>query len=542
MKRALILIFALSVLSVPVRLHAAAVSDSLLLVLDEAISRRTEFTDAKLARLEALKQRKASLGSADERYRINREIIAGYESLVCDSAEFYIRENIRIAERLGNKDYLTDSKLQLAFVYSISGLFVQADGLFRSIDFDGLRAYQKPVYCWNRIRYCENLMLYMGDTPLSAEYSREIVRLRDVVMGLLPGDSEEYLKEKAFKLQAQGGNIGIAIDILQDIYRNQPPDTHQSAMAAMSLAKAYRQSGDRTRENEYLILAAISDIRYAVKENEALLTLAMNLFEQGDITHSYNYILAAVSDANFFNSRFRNTVIARVQPVIESNYLFNLEKQKRILRLFTILLSIFVAVLVVLLAVIVRQMRIASKARRNLKNMNEQLVSLNRSLGETNIVKERYIGYFMNQCALYINKLHTYRKDVNHKVKSGQIDRLYKPSGSELEKEIEELYMNFDDAFLKLYPDFVAQFNSLLEPGAGYKLEDGNRLNTELRIYALIRLGITNVNQISEFLHCSVQTIYNYKSRIKSRARKEFTSFEEEVRKLGLAIYDQDSI
>ena len=137
-----------------------------------------------------------------------------------------------------------------------------------------------------------------------------------------------------------------------------------------------------------------------------------------------------------------------------------------------------------------------------------------------------------NQCAVYINKLDEYRKNVNRKIKTGQIDDLYKSSSRPFEKELEELYHNFDKAFLKLYPNFVEKFNSLLKPEERYKLEK-DQLNTELRIFALIRLGITDVGQIAVFLHYSVQTIYNYKSKVKRMSTLDSNIFEEEVKMLG---------
>lgn len=514
--------------------------DSLLTVLDATIADRAVYTESKRATIEDLKRHKNRLHSLDERYRINSEIIANYESFVCDSAEYYIHENIRLARELGNDTYLTDSRLKLAFIYSISGLFVQAIDLFRSFDYEALLNYQKICYCWNHIRYYENLIKYTDDSKLSVVYLGEIDALRDNLLSMLPEESDAYLKEKAFKFQAQG-RFAEALDILTAVHNSQEPASHGYAMSAMSLAKVYRMTGDRELENRFLKLAAITDVRFAVKENEALLALAMNLFEEGDITRSYSYISAALSDANFYNSRFRNTVIARVQPVVESNYLYRIEKQKRNLIGYAFLASFFLVALVVTLSVLIRQMNVVSRARRGLRDMNHQLVALNQKLGEANIVKEKYIGHFMNQCALYINKLDTYRKDVNHKIKNGQIDRLYKPSDKELEREMEELYRNFDEAFLKLYPDFVDQFNSLLEPAGRYEIE-GNRLNTELRIFALIRLGVTNVNQIAEFLRCSLQTIYNYKSKVKNKARKEAGNFEDAVRKLGLTVSQSDSI
>jgi len=506
-------------------------SDSLLTVLDKTVANRTIYAEQKEAKIQDLKRQKQMLMSPEEKYYINGEIIDDYESFACDSAEAYIHENLAIAEALANNDFYTESRLRLGFVYSLSGLFVQATDVLRSFDYNKLKDYQKRKYCWSYIRYYENLIKYTDDSILSAGYEKAIEGLRDSLIDLLPEGTEMYLKEKAFRLQAHG-EYDAALEILVNLFNQQEPNTHNHAMAAMSLAKIYRKTGDRELENEFLMLAAISDIRFAVKENEALLVLALNLFKKGDIDRSYNYISAASNDANFYNSRFKNTVIARVLPVIETNYHNKINKQKQNLRLYAILISIFVVALVITLSINFRQTKIIMKTRKNLRKMNQDLAALNLKLSEANIVKEKYIAHFMTQCSLYINKLDVYRKDVNHKVKSGQFERLFKPSEKELEKEIEELYKEFDEVFLQLYPDFVDQLNLLLKPEAKYDLED-NRLNTELRIFALMRLGITNVNQIADFLRCSLQTIYNYKSKVKNKVREDISNFGEEIHKLG---------
>ena len=295
-------------------------------------------------------------------------------------------------------------------------------------------------------------------------------------MSLLPEDSEMYLKEKAFQLQADG-RLEEAEGILTEIYRGQTPDTHSYAMAAMSLAKLYREAGDRERENRFLKLAALTDTRLAVKENEALLTLATNLFEQGDIERSYNYISSALSDANFYNSRVKNSVIARVQPIIESNYLDRIETQRRNLRRSTILLSVFIALLAGALAVIGIQMRMVSRARRNLQEMNGQLSEPEpepqrgeRRQGEIHRLLHEPVRPLYQQAL----RLPQGRQP---QARSGQIDRLKIPP-KEQDREFDELYAEFDEAFLKLYPSFVEEFNELLRPEARYETTEG-RLNTE---------------------------------------------------------------
>ena len=323
-----------------------------------------------------------------------------------------------------------------------------------------------------------------------------------------------------------------ALEIFEGIFRSRDPQTHPYAMGAMCLAKAYGQAGDSAMEERYLILAATMDIRLAVKENEALLALATRLFEKGDIDRAYSYISYALNDANFYNSRFKNTVIARLYPIIESSYLYKLDKQRHNLRFYSTMSSLLVLALAIALFFYFRQTKVISRARRELAALTQELISLNRNLDEANLVKERYLGYFMNQCAIYINKLDKYRRDINLKIRNKQFDRLHDLSLQAPGREEEELCRNFDRAFLNLYPNFVEKFNALLNPRSRYTPEEG-RLNTELRIYALVRLGLNDSVKIARFLHCSVQTVYNTRQRTRNKSAVPHKEFAQRVQNLG---------
>jgi len=506
-------------------------NDSLLNVLDQTIQKRLSYTQLKAEDILSLKKKKTKITNLTERYKINQDIISLYHSFICDSAEHYIHENLSIAEKLQDKHLIIENRLSLANVYSLSGLFLQAHEIYASINYDSLPIHLKVFYCWNKIRYYENLAIYVHDKKFSEEYKSKKEDYRNRVLSLLYDQSDEYRKEYAFMLQAKG-SVSEAINLLTPIFDKQEPGTHGYAMAAMSLAKAYSLSSNRDKENYYLILAAITDLELAVKENEALLSLAINLYHQNDIYRSHNYLKVALDDALFYNTRFKNSVIARVQPIIENTYMLKIEEQKSNLRLYAFLLTLLVFVLTITVGLYYKQYRTVSKSKKELRFINDELLALNKKLDEASIVKEKYIGYFMNQCAVYINKLDSYRKNVNKKIKMGQTDSLYKSSTDELEKEVEELYANFDNAFLNLFPRFIEEFNSLLKPEDRHKPEEG-RLNTELRIFALIRLGITDVNQIADFLRYSVQTVYNYKSKVKGKSRIDSDQFEIEIKKIG---------
>lgn len=528
MKKAAILLLFI-ICSLPALCKTNAV-DSLLKVLDKVVLERALYADMKKKQLDDLKRQKSLLTNMEEIYQINNELIHQYESFICDSAEMYINENHAIAQQSGNKDYITECKLRLWMIYSLSGLFVQAKENMDQIDYESLPQHRKAWYCWNYIRYCENMITYADDASFSKQYKTKKEEYRYKVMEMLPTQSAEYRKEMAFKLQEEG-RPKEAINLLIPIFAHEEPGKHGYAMAAMSLARAYKAAEMQEEEEYYLILAAITDLRLAVKENEALLSLAINLHQKGDIDRAYNYIKVALDDALFYNARFKNSVIARVQPIIEDTYLRKIEEQQKNLKLYLALTFIFVVALTVLLFLNHRHTQAVSRARKELREMHDKLLRLNKKLDESNLVKERYIGYFMNQCAVYMDKLYEYRKSVNRKIKTGQIDTIYKSSSRELNKDIDELMASFDKAFLKIYPNFVKEFNFLLREEERYKLED--KLNTELRIYALIRLGITDVSQIANFLRYSMQTIYNYKSRVRNKAVIAPELFEEKVKKIG---------
>ena len=507
--------------------------DSLLKVLDKAIAERAVYIAQKEQKIDELKQMLQQEESAAKRYQLNNELIVEYQSFKCDSALAYIDRNIQVADELNNDDYINESRLRSAFVLSMSGLFTQAFEIFDTIDFNNLPHHLKVYYCWGYIRYNENLIKYTDNRNYDHVHFAEIARCRDTLMNLLGKDSDMYLKEKSFKLKADG-EFKASAEIQSALFKNEPVDSHGYAMSAMGLSLIHKELGNELLQEKYLLLAAITDVRLAVKENESLLNLAIYLHGKGEVDRAYNYIQAALKDANFYNSRFRNAVIARTQPIIEATYLAKIEQQRKNLRSYAVAISVFLVVLIVTLYFLYRQIKTVSKARKHLDAINVQLIATNQRLDEANLIRERYIGHYINQCAVYLDKLDEFRKNVSRKIKAGQLVDLQKLSTSTtaLEKDAQELYTDFDRTFLEVYPDFVAEFNALLREGDQYVLNK-NQLNTELRIFALIRLGITDVNQIATFLRYSIQTIYNYKSKVKGKVAADPDHFEENVKKIG---------
>jgi type II secretory pathway pseudopilin PulG len=316
-------------------------------------------------------------------------------------------------------------------------------------------------------------------------------------------------------------------------------------------------SEDQEEMRYWLSQSALSDIRHAVMDQASLLQLAEILNDEGDLDRSYKYIRFTWDCNNRFNTRMRSWQITPILNVIENNYQKAVSRNTKVLWTSVVVVSILALLLLGVLLFLHRRNKQLDAARNALKSSNAQLSALNTQLSaqkdelstlngqlsmvnsqlsETNRVKEEYIGRFMSLCSQYIDKLDDYRKMVNKKMKNKELDELFRLSKStELkEHELEELLQNFDSVFLHLFPNFVDDFNALLQPEMQIHPKEENRLATEIRIFALIRLGIEDSSKIAEFLHYSVNTIYNYRARIKNGALDNRESFERRVKLLGM--------
>ena len=152
-------------------------------------------------------------------------------------------------------------------------------------------------------------------------------------------------------------------------------------------------------------------------------------------------------------------------------------------------------------------------------------------MSESNTIKEVYIGRFIELCSTYINKIDDFRKKIHKKIKDGYIKdaQLMTQSQDIMDEEFNELYANFDITFLQLFPDFVEKVNELLNKNDRFVLKKGESLNPELRIIALMRLGITDGSKISQFMRYSLTTVYNYRTKTKNRTFLPKEEFDNKI-------------
>lgn len=533
----LILLLLLNVLT---STAARTPEEPLLKELDIVLSEGGIYMEQKENRISRLKDQLNREVSPEKQFELCNSIISEYRSYISDSALTYIDKNIRLAALHNNIYWETQSKLQYSFVLSFSGLFVESIKVINSIDTSTLTDNLKIEYFKCKEVLYNNQRIYLEGETFVGPYDEIIANSRDSALFYLPESSSERLFYK-FLIARDAGEFNEALTFLQAYLDTLVPGTHEHAKKSYSLYNLYKQLGREEESIPYLIYAVISDVQDAVKENRALLDLALWLYEQKDIDRAYRYIQYALKDANFYGARFRYYEISQSLPVITNAFQQqNIEQNDRLkgALLFSILLFIILLVTIFYLS---KQMKalhsariVLDKTNKDLEGVNNKLNKLNNELYDANLIKEEYIGYFMDLCSEYINKLEDYRKSINNKIATKRFDELSKMTNSAGKNhEVKELYRNFDKAFLNIYPGFVNSFNNLLKPEERFEIRKGE-LNTELRVFALIRLGITDSAKIASFLRSSIQTVYNYRSKIKKKSISENDDIEEKIKRIDV--------
>ena len=286
---------------------------------------------------------------------------------------------------------------------------------------------------------------------------------------------------------------------------------------------------------KYLVEAAISDQICPLKENLALQELSTYLYNK-DAKYAKRvskYIYCSMEDAQFYNNRLRMVEISRILPLItETNHQREI-RQNRIITISLVVVSIVFLGFLAMMFFVFRINKRLAKSRREVRSQNMLLEELNQKMLNTNKRRETYMRLFMDISAVYIKKLDDYRKLVSRKIKAKQTADLLTAINSYklAEEEASSFYIRFDKAFMDLYPNFVDEFNQLLLPEKQIVLPAPNSLTKELRIYALMRLGITDGQELATLLFYSTQTIYNYKAAIRKRA-KDLTTFDAAINRL----------
>lgn len=506
---------------------------SLLDTLDITLRESHKYIDARRAKIAGLKAELARAATDAERYRLTGRLREEYRSFDIDSALYFANEKMAAARRIGNASYISDARMNLAEMSGVYGMYKEALDYIDSVDKGVLDVYQMEYY----YHVYRNIYGLMADNCSNAVIKKRYLALtdsyRDSILLVNSPGSFNYVIVKADKDNVHG-RYDEAIKILKGAY-SKFDNIHGKALLDYSLAMAYAGKGDTANEKRHLILSAINDIRSGIREYTSLRLLAVMLYKEGDVDRAYAYMTRCMDDAAACNSLWRIYEVQKAFPIINKVYHHKLDRQRMVIfcsLVFIILLTLFLAVAIL---VIKKQMRKVSAARRQAQEANVRLKELNRELSESSHIKEEYIAHYIDQCSLYIDKMDKYRKHLQKVAQKGGAKELFEEirSKSFIDNELKDFYAQFDDSFLNLFPNFVDDFNNLLVPEQRIRLKPGEKLNTELRIFALIRLGISSSTKIANFLRYSVTTIYNYRVRLRNAAASDREKFDDAVMMIG---------
>lgn len=524
--------------------------DSLLNVLDKTIKEADTYVQIKENKLHELKKeaRKTPPVSV-ERYHLNNDIYLEYKAYSSDSALHYLNENMLLARQLNDKERELKIQLELSYLLSSIGMYMEAADILHSIDRQTLPSSLLGYYytCYEHV-YFEAGAAQPRYKMFASRYVKLSHAYRDSMLVTLNPSSDTYLWLRETQLR-EAGKYDEALEFSDRRLAEASFGTPQYALVAYQRFRLFESMGKKDEHLYYLVLSAISDVRSAIKEQSSLMVLAQELNSKGDLKRAYDYINFSWEISQFYKTRLRSWMNITPLSMINGNYQDIIKQQNRELLIYITCVALLALLLVIALIYIYRQMKALSIAKKGLQEVNERLFSLNEELeevnrhlrstnfelSESNLIKEAYIARFFKLCSVYVDRLQAYRKLVNKKLQRGQVAELLKMthlSNDIVTVEVQELYANFDSAFLHLFPNFVESLNALLLPEEQIVLKPDELLNTELRIFALIRLGIKDSSQIAELLHYSVNTIYNYRSRVKTKARVSRDDFEDLVAKI----------
>lgn len=536
--------------------------DNLLARLDSLIDQKSLFERIKEMKIGQLRKQWENINTLEDSYWLNKKFYDEFFVYNADSAFLYVDRNKEIARELRRKDWGTEWKIKKSFLLAATGLLKEAFDELQGVSGDMLSPDLKTDYYGQMIYLYSHFGQYSGNNGgIRSGYYETEGTYKDSIYATITPEDPLYLWYKGWKFKGTEKAKVVKEELLHEVSTSRL-ETRRDAMNAYILASLCQDSGDHDSFLKYMIYSAMADVRTVNRDIASLEELAKALFDLGYIDRAYTYINYCLQNAQIYRNRVRVVGISSVQDRIHKAYQERNLQQEARLHKFLVVVSILSFILLVAILYIYRQMKHISQSRTKLDEvnhslnehvaqlsqahnkledannqlhlLNEQLQDKNSQLRESNYVKEEYIGYVFSICSTYISKIEELCKNINRKLKVRQLEELKALTEASVARtELKEFYNNFDAIFLHVYPDFVSDFNALLHPEEQIVLKEGELLNTELRIYALVRLGINDSVKIAEFLHCSPQTVYNNRLKMRNKAIIPKDEFANRVKSLG---------
>lgn len=536
--------------------------EDMLSELDKVIEHKEDYRCTRQKHINELKEMFINSSTDEQRSKLAHQLYMQYSHYKADSALFYLDAEASCNNIKENRKLLTQNKINKAEIFAIIGAYDTAE---HYIIMASATAHTDNTLLTRYYHVCRTLYGWKANYMRRVEQtSRELLSItqlyRDSIISV-----ETNTLSKAVVIAdnfIQKGNSTQASATLDTLSLNGVQEEQQLAYIHYIKSEVARLQGNTTEQMIQLALTAQNDIRRGVTEYSALQELATLLFENGDIVRSYNYLLCAMEDASTCNARLRSVEVSNVYPIIEKTYEEHEKTTRNRIHLLLSGVSLLAILLICGLIFIRHEMQKLSVARSQLAQTNRQLNSANEllnsanqqlnaanmQLGEKNMqlnetysqllemdhIKEEYFAIYLGKCRHYIDSLEDYRRHLLKLAKNNQHAELMKmlKDDSFMEKDQEQFYDDFDNAFLDIHPHFVEKFNELLRPEEQIIPKEGERLTTEMRIFALIRLGVKDTAKIAHFLNYSMPTIYNYRSRIKAKSIYSKEEFDQRLSEL----------
>lgn len=502
--------------------------------LDEIIHQKDSYDALKEKRIIQLKHKAKFEKNTDLKYQQYIKLYDEYKAYQYDSALNYADKSLKLAESINNSNYLLEARCARIFCMLSAGLFKEAFDDLNKLNPTEVSPEYRKKYLALAIRLNYSAADYNKTSPFYDKYIDNGNELTDSLLTYLTPESADWLYFTAQK-QMKSLDTDKSIDTFERLVKIDSISGHTKAIAYSCIGWMYWQNGNPEKGMINLAESAKHDIRGAVKETTALCALGELLYKQGDIDRANEYVQNSLEDANFYGARHRKIEVNNILPIIENERYDLLRKQRNIIFAGGIVISILVVALSVALSVLWKQNKKIKAARSEIANKNERLTFANAKLKEVNKIKNEYIGNSFYLNARFIDKMESIYKTINRKVVAKQFNDinvfLHKAMPKE---ERSNMYEVFDQTFLKIFPNFVEKFNALF-PEAERKYPDTDRsLTIEMRIFALIRLGVTDSSKIAQFLGKAVATITTYKTRVKNRSIVENDLFEKRIMDIGM--------
>ncbi|MBD5356255.1 MAG: hypothetical protein HDR88_04520 [Bacteroides sp.] len=537
--------------------------DSLMNQLDTVIANREFYISAREEKIEAFKCQLASTSDDSIRYETAGRLVELYNPFNTDSAYRYSKLREEVARKIGNPVYITTARMNQASVLNAVGMYEESVEIMRDITAGDLPDYLKPFYFHIRRTLHGHLADYSAFRQQREENRILTQAYRDSLISVNEPGSLAHIISMADRLN-EAGEYAEGLSVMEEYMHSHDLSDHDKAICAWTLAESYRNLGYTEKHKEQLLISSISDMKAAVREYVSLRELALLLYQEGDLERAYQFMNIAIDDASKCNARVRIIQLNSSYQDIAAIYVKTVKEQKRNLLWALVAITVLTLFLAIALIYMRKQMKVIASSRHDLaeantrlnnlnselKELNSELHSLNSELKDSNArlsdankeivensrLKEVYIGNYMEQCQAYIEKLDSYRKSLSKLMAAGKRDEVKEilKTTAITDEELKDFYDTFDKTFLSLFPTFVDDFNKLLIPGEEIVPKKEKTLNTELRIYALIRLGITDSDKIAKFLRYSVTTIYNYRTKTRNKAVGDRNMLDKEVMKIGV--------